>query len=99
MIEQSFEKQGLLVLPKIYMAQAEAISKLKNILISSKVCGHLRKPELYDNKFNNWFKIFSPKGQVIRVAQRITRSATNREIAGSNPVTDNDIFFHMYTNS
>ena len=31
--------------------------------------------------------------QLIRVAQRITRSATNREIAGSNPVTDNDIFF------
>ena len=28
--------------------------------------------------------------QLIRVAQRITRSATNREIAGSNPVTDND---------
>ena len=31
--------------------------------------------------------------QLIRVAQRITRSATNREIAGSNPVTDNEIFF------
>ena len=26
------------------------------------------------------------------MAQRITRSATNREIAGSNPVTDNEIF-------
>ena len=31
--------------------------------------------------------------QLIRVAQRITRSATNREIAGSNPVTDNEISF------
>ena len=33
--------------------------------------------------------------QLIRVAQRITRSATNREIAGSNPVTDNDFFFFI----
>ena len=31
--------------------------------------------------------------QLIRVAQRITRSATNREIAGSNPVKDKDIFY------
>ena len=35
---------------------------------------------------------FPPFLQLIRVAQRITRSATNREIAGSNPVTDNEIF-------
>ena len=35
---------------------------------------------------------FTPSLQLIRVAQRITRSATNREIAGSNPVTDNENF-------
>ena len=35
--------------------------------------------------------------QLIRVAQRITRSATNREIAGSNPVTDNSIFLVFIT--
>ena len=33
---------------------------------------------------------------IIRVAQRITRSATNREIAGSNPVTDNDNFLPFF---
>ena len=43
-------------------------------------------------------KKFSSFSQFIRVAQRITRSATNREIAGSNPVTDND-FFHINMNS
>jgi hypothetical protein len=37
--------------------------------------------------------------QPIRVAQRITRSATNREIAGSNPVTDNDIFFSSFVDA
>ena len=31
-----------------------------------------------------------------RVAQRITRSATNREFAGSNPVPDKSIFFFLH---
>ena len=33
--------------------------------------------------------------QQIHVAQRITRSATNREIAGSNPVMDKGSFFNL----
>ena len=32
------------------------------------------------------------QSQEIHVAQRITRSATNREIAGSNPVMDKECF-------
>ena len=42
---------------------------------------------------------FPPFLQLIRVAQRITRSATNREIAGSNPVTDNEIFVILKINA